>query len=79
MHAVIIGDTANLERFQVRPSGKSRMTSPDDATFLIDELTRHQEAYRSAGRFAKDEHRKQMLELFERAIEQLQPNAESSQ
>lgn len=55
--------------------GNQPITSPKDAKQLVSELTAHQEAYRSSGRFQKDEHRKRMLTLFQQAIDKLQQQA----
>ena len=45
--------------------------SPKDAEYLIGQLRRQQEYYRTQGRYQQGKHRLQMLQLFEEAIEKL--------
>ena len=56
--------------------GDRPIRSSTDARQLIAEMTRHRGAYRTEGRFERAEHRARLLNLFDQAIQKLEPQVE---
>jgi len=55
--------------------GDEPITSPDDARFLLEHLKRQKEIYRTEAKYSTDQQRDRMMQLFDRAIAEIEPQA----